>query len=367
MPVKRYNGTDWVVVAGDGAAGAPGTNGTNGIDASPFAAGKNKIINGDFNVNQRNFSSSTVGNGNLLCFDRWMQFSLGGTTTWSAQIFTPGAAPVSGYEGRNFLQIVSTGQSGSGDNSRITQKIESVRTFAGQTVSVSFWARSTSGTPSLASYAYQDFGTGGSASAGLVVNGNKVTLSTSWARYSISIAIPSISGKTIGTNNDDCLWIQFVTSGGSDFNTPTNSIGIQSTTIQLWGVQIEAGSVATAFQTATGTIQGELAACQRYYYKTSYSSGGLPIGIGTRVTSTEIKCVLYAPVFMRIPATLTTSAFGTFSTSFGVMSITGINGASAYTGQIGQISFAVGSGTTATSAFVEGANSSCAIEWSAEL
>jgi hypothetical protein len=30
MPVKRYNGTSWVMVAGDGAAGAPGTTGATG-------------------------------------------------------------------------------------------------------------------------------------------------------------------------------------------------------------------------------------------------------------------------------------------------------------------------------------------------
>jgi hypothetical protein len=36
MPVKRYNGTAWEVIAGDGVVGAQGpagTNGTNGIDA----------------------------------------------------------------------------------------------------------------------------------------------------------------------------------------------------------------------------------------------------------------------------------------------------------------------------------------------
>jgi len=46
-------------------------------------------------------------------------------------------------------------------------------------------------------------------------------------------------------------------------------------TLDLWGVQCEAGSVATPFQTATGTIQGELAACQRYFQK-SYDQSVTP-------------------------------------------------------------------------------------------
>ena len=44
-------------------------------------------------------------------------------------------------------------------------------------------------------------------------------------------------------------------------------------TLDIWGVQAEISSVATAFQTATGTIQGELAACQRYYIRTSATTG----------------------------------------------------------------------------------------------
>jgi hypothetical protein len=70
------------------------------------------------------------------------------------------------------------------------------------------------------------------------------------------LSVPSISGKTIGTNNDDGLQVDI----GQLSNASTDAW-----TLDLWGVQLEAGSVATAFQTATGTIQGELAACQRYY------------------------------------------------------------------------------------------------------
>jgi hypothetical protein len=274
-----------------------------------FAAGKNKIINGDFRINQRAFSSSTSGTGAVYNFDRWMQIGSGGTTTWSAQTFTLGAAPVAGYEGTNFLQIASTGQSAAGDNSRITQKIESVRTFAGDTVTVSFWAKATSGTPSFAAYFYQDFGTGGSPSAGSPVSGNKVTLSTSWARYTITIAIPSISGKTIGTNNNDSLWLVLVTSGGSDFNTATNSIGIQTTTIQMWGLQVESGSVASAFQTATGTLQGELAACQRYFQRFASPSGEGTFGffMVNLYSTTAGYGVMPAIVTMRTTPTLGTT------------------------------------------------------------
>jgi hypothetical protein len=291
-----------------------------------FTAGKNKIINGDFEINQRAFSSSTSGASNLYNFDRWMQVSSGGTTTWSAQTFSAGTAPVAGYEGKNFLQIASTGQSAASDNSRIVQKIESVRTFANQTITISFWAKATSGTPNLASYAYQDFGTGGSPSAGVVVNGNKVTLSTSWARYSISISVPSISGKTIGTNNNDCLWIQFITSGGSDYNTQTNSIGIQSTTIQLWGIQVEAGSVATAFQTATGTLQGELAACQRYYWRTTSGTTYGYVGAdGFVYTATNFQAKAQFPVTMRIaPTSIDFSNIAVQDASAGIFAITAV-------------------------------------------
>jgi hypothetical protein len=88
------------------------------------------------------------------------------------------------------------------------------------------------------------------------------TISTSWARYTQTFAVPSISGKTIGAG--DSLSLIFFVSAGSDLNSRTNSSGLNNTTFDLWGFQVEVGSTATSFQTATGTIQGELAACQRY-------------------------------------------------------------------------------------------------------
>lgn len=233
--------------------------------ANNFFAGKNKIINGDFGVNQRSFTSST--NGSIYTFDRWLKDSGGndGTVTVSAQTFTPGAAPVAGYESANFIRCVTASQTTTNVYSQISQKIEDVRTFAGQTVTYSFWAKAASGTPKISLEIRQSFGTGGSPSAVTQTYAGQATLSTLWARYSITVTIPSISGKTFGTTANTSflqpiLWL----SAGSDYNAITNSLGIQNNTIDIWGVQLEAGSVATPFQTATGTLAGELAACQRY-------------------------------------------------------------------------------------------------------
>jgi hypothetical protein len=233
-----------------------------------FAAGKNKIINGDFLINQRSFTSSTT-NG-AYGFDRWYFTAVDGTVTYSTQLFTPGAAPVSGYEGTNFARIVSTGQTLSTAQSRFRQQIEDVRTFAGQTVTMSFWAKAASGTPNITAAFGQSFGSGGSAS--VFGNATKQAITTSWVRYSFALTIPSISGKTIGTSSS--LGVSIWTSAGTDLNSFTDSLGIQTNTIDIWGIQLEAGSVATSFQTATGTIQGELAACQRYYYRWSLANGG---------------------------------------------------------------------------------------------
>jgi hypothetical protein len=260
-----------------------------------FAAGKNKIINGDFYINQRNLTSTTSsGYG----FDRWNFLTADGTVTYSAQTFTTGAAPVAGYEGANFSRIVTTGQTLTTAYTIYRQNIENVRTFAGQTATISFWAKANSGTPKVAFEFEQNFGTGGSPSAVVLTYGGQVTLSTSWARYSITVAVPSISGKTIGTTaNTSSFVVNLWVSAGTDFNARTGSIGIQSNTFDIWGVQVEAGSVATAFQTATGTIQGELAACQRYYQKLGAfnGSGGGTQGIGTGYVASSTASFVWIP------------------------------------------------------------------------
>jgi hypothetical protein len=288
LPLKTTYADGDVYSAGD----INDTNGTINANASPYAAGKNKLINGDFFINQRNFSSQTTDGG--YGFDRWRMYASSGGT-YSAQTFTVGSAPVAGYEARNFARIVTTGQSGASVYTSFDQPIEDVRTFAGQTVTLSFWAKAASGSPKMSIELVQNVGSGGSGTA--FVNGGTVTLTTSWVRYSKTIAIPSISGMTIGTGShlSVAVWV----SAGTTFAARTNSIGIQSNTFDMWGWQIEAGSTATPFQTATGTVQGELAACQRYYYRAVAGQVYGTLAQGVAIGTTQAHFFVPFPVTMR--------------------------------------------------------------------
>jgi hypothetical protein len=291
----------------------------NSIESVEYAAGKNKIINGDFGINQRNFTSITTTN--TYSFDRFVSVISGdGTTTITPQTFTPGTAPVSGYEATNYWRAVTSGYTNAASRTDLSQRIEDVRTFAGQTVTLSFWAKAASGTPKIAFEIFQEFGTAGSASVGTA--GGTVTISTSWARYSKTITLPSVSGKTIGAGS--LLNTRIFVNAGSDFAARTDSMGIQNNTFDIWGYQLEASSTATAFQTATGTLQGELAACQRYYVRYGGESSYNAIntsGFGT--STTRIDYVFQFPVKMRIaPSAIDYSTVSTFLANAGSSTVT---------------------------------------------
>lgn len=279
-------------------------NTVGAICSTSVTSFKNVIINGDFSINQRGLNSSGQVDGVALTTgafgqDHWRRLFSGGTVTYSAQAFTLGNA-ITGQEPANFLRIATSGQSAAGNYAIINQPIESVRTFAGQTITVSFWAKAGSGTPKIALELTQDFGTGGSPSAAVQTYGGQVTISTSWARYQLTVAVPSISGKTLGTANNDQVAFYLWTSAGTDFNSRTGSLGIQNATIDFWGVQVEAGSVMTVFERRPRQV--ELALCQRYYWRT----GGTifsPFSIVATQSTTAGRGYINLPTTMRTSPT----------------------------------------------------------------
>jgi hypothetical protein len=288
--------------------GAQGPQGIQGIQGETGTGPVNAIINGAFEINQRGFTSSTAGG---FGFDRWNTAISGGTVTASAQTFTTGSGPAAGIEPRNFYRVITSGQSTAGHFALLIQNIEDVRTLAGQTVTLSFYAKAGSGTPKIAGEIYQYFGTGGSPSAVVETPIGSSTISTSWARYSLTFVVPSLSGKTIGTNNDSALAVNLWVSSGATFATRSSSIGIQNNTFDIWGVQVEAGSTATPFRRNANSIQGELAACQRYYYRiTSLNSFGVMV-TGGATGSTTGRVYANMPPQMRTVSAIDNSALST--------------------------------------------------------
>ena len=324
---------------------------------SNFAAGKNAIINGDLQVWQRGTTFSVAGTS--FTADRFRVVAAGATV--SRQTFTPGTAPVAGYEGQFYFNQLSTTNNQNYDTSI---RVENARTYAGQTVTLSFFARSTAGAQPLNMAIYQSFGTGGSPSADAQAtyvsgSGTPYTPTASWVRYTFTLTMPSVSGKTFGTNNDSYLNVrlfQYTT-------TATN------TSIDIWGVQLEQGSVATAFQTATGTFQGELAACQRYYYRLVASNGG-SFGTGYTFNTTGGNFVTFFPVSMRIAPTALEQT-GTAG-DYRIGTTAGFACTSVPTYNIGSISNAVTTGTSSGMTAGHGGQlysntSNIYLGWSAEL
>jgi hypothetical protein len=266
------------------------------IDASVWnigfgQAGKNKIINGNFGIWQRGTSFTNPTDTTFLA-DRFSYFAngTGKTVTVSQQTFTPGTAPVAGYEGKFFFRVAQTVAGTGATYHAIVTKMEDVQTFAGQTVTVSFWMKMSSATTLPSVVISQDFGSGGSTRVTAATLLASQAITTSWVRYSATATLPSIAGKTIGTGSALML----------EFNIPINSV----VTTDIWGVQLEAGSIATPFQTASGgSPQAELAMCQRYYFRNTGGETYSHYGIGMSISTTFGYALINLPVTMRVKPT----------------------------------------------------------------
>lgn len=333
--------------------------------------GRNWVGNGAFVVNQREFSSTTT-NG-TYGFDRWRMASSGGTVTYSSQAVTIGAPPVTGYEVQNFARLVVSGQSAAGDLAILRTYLEGVRSLAGETVVISYYARAGSGTPSISCEVAQNFGSGGSPSAIVTANVVKQAITTSWVRYQHTFTMPSVSGKTVGTTADtNNVEINFWISAGSTWNSRTSSLGTQAITLDLWGIQLERGSVATPLEDEP--YQVALAKCQRFYYRNKSPAASTTVfGMGYCYGSTVVHAQMQFPVTMRIAPTAveqtgTASHYAVRNSAAGSVACNGVPAFNTANRQYGTITTSVAAGLTAGHAtfFESNATASAYIGWSAE-
>jgi len=259
-----------------------------------MAAGRNFIINGGFDIWQRGTSIAAQQVGFNYVSDRW-----------GASSNTSGAATVSRQATGDttnlpFVQYCARYQRTAGNTATgiqyLNQPIETINSIplAGKTVTVSFYARAGanfSATSNALNVSLRS-GTGtdqnylGTWTGDVLVASTTATLTTTWQRFQFS--------GTIGATATE-LTLPFT-------YTPTGTAGANDY-YEVTGVQLEVGSIATQFSRAGATIQGELAACQRYYYLHSTGSGK-GVAMGTYYSASDMRAFVGLPVTMRTTPTL---------------------------------------------------------------
>lgn len=281
--------------------------------------GRNLLHNSLFNVAQRGAGPwSVVG----YTFDRWgLSFSNDTISISVVNLADTDRAAIGDESAWSALQATFTGNAAAGAYSQMVQPVEGVLRLSGKTVTMSFWAKA-SAALKLGVNITQLFGSGGSPSSPAYGTPVAVTLSTSWARYTATIAVPSAAGKTFGTNPGSdytqcALWL----SSGSTYNAHAGNIGVQSGTVELWGVQLEIGSVATPLEKRDPML--ELALCQRFY-----QIGQIVLLAYANAASMPAGQTIALPVFMRSAATFTTANQG--NANIGAVSMSMLAGGMVY-------------------------------------
>ena len=288
-------------------------------------AWRNRIINGDMRIDQRNGGASITPTDGAYTLDRWVSYNTQ-TSKYTVQQNAGSVTPPSGFS--NYFGVTSSSAYSvtASDTFSIVQNIEGLNTSdlawgsaSALAVTLSFWVRS-----SLT-------GTFGGAIGNSALNRSypftyTISAANTWEQKTVTI-----SGDTSGTwltNNGIGLRVWFSLGAGSTYlgtagawaatdrrgaTGQTSVVGTNGATWYVTGVQLEPGTVATPFERRD--YGRELILCQRYTYVIRSNSAFTPYAVGHGTTTTSIRVMMQMPVTMRGTPTISTS--GTFIVGFG--------------------------------------------------
>lgn len=259
------------------------------IDTASYTF-RNKIINGDMRIDQRNAGAAVTPASGAYTLDRW-SVEMTQASKFSVQQNAGSVTPPTGFA--NYLGVTSLSAYSvtSTDYFILSQPIEGFNiadlawgSASAQTITMSFWVRSsltgTFGGSLVSNLAARNY-----------VYSYTINAANTWEYKTITI-----SGDTAGTwltNNGAGVFVRFCIGAGSSVTTTsgtwsgsinrsatgqTSIVGTNGATFYITGVQFEAGSVATPFERRS--FAQELLLCQRYYEK-SYN---LDVAVGSQST-----------------------------------------------------------------------------------
>jgi hypothetical protein len=298
-----------------------GTSNTSALTVGNVALGagdatrfKNRIINGDMRIDQRNAGASVTPANAQYTLDRWQSVA-SVASKYSIQQNAGSVTPPAGF--KNYLGVTSLSaySVGAGELFSLLQPIEGFNTSdlgfgaaGASTVTLSFWVRSSlTGT------------FGGSFSNGATNRSYPFTYTinaaNTWEYKTVTIA-GDTTGTWVGATNGTGLNVQFSLGTGTTLSGTANAwagafygsatgatsvVGTSGATFYITGVQLEVGSSATGFEYVDQTV--ELAMCYRYYYKLANSSQYLRIATGPASSTTVLNAYAILPISMRTSPT----------------------------------------------------------------
>jgi hypothetical protein len=241
---------------------------------------RNRIINGDMRIDQRNNGASVTPASGTYTVDRWA-VEMSQASKFSFQQNAGAVTPPNGFT--NYLGITSTAATtvGAGDYFLLSQKLEGLNiadlgwgTANAKTITLSFWVRS-----SLTGTFAGDFQN--SANNRFYPFSYTISAANTWEQKSITVA-GDTSGTWLATNGvginlrlslgTGSTYLGAAGSWGSTaylgVTGQTNLVATSGATFYITGVQLEAGSVANSFEYVDYGTQ--LLMCQRYYENTWY-------------------------------------------------------------------------------------------------
>jgi hypothetical protein len=253
-----------------------------------YQAGKNAIINGGMDIWQR--GTSFVPSTGTYTADRWQYYRAVAGSTVSRQVTNDTTNLPS-------IQYCTRVSRDSGNTSTTTiysgNSLESVNSIpmAGKAVTFSFYARKGANFSGASSQISISLRTGTGTDQNVLLTGYVAqaipitltpTLTTTWQRFSGTATIAAATTE-MGIYTD---FTPVGTAGAADY-------------YEITGVQVELGSTPTTFSRAGGTIQGELAACQRYYYKLTNGVVNAALMSAFYYSASSLNAYVPFPVTMR--------------------------------------------------------------------
>jgi hypothetical protein len=267
---------------------------------APAAPSGNAIINGAFEIWQRGTSFAVPSSNNTsYTADRWSAFRAATGSTVSRQV-TNDTTNLPNIQYGIRLQRDSGNSATNGIT--LVQHFETASSipFAGKVVTVSFYARKGANYSNATSIIDVNLATGTGVDqniwAGLTGRANPInvskTVTSTWTRFDVTGTVATTATQIV-----------------LNFSIPS-FVGTASTNdwVEITGVQLEAGSTANVFRRNANSLQGELAACQRYFFVlTPPTSGYTKIASGFVFSSTIVQACgpISHPVTMRAAPTVT--------------------------------------------------------------